>query len=80
TTVMEHSPYARSVTSGAYNFVRWLGAAFAPLCSGLLSEALGMKMPFIVASIICLAGMGLLFIKLKPAHFTLQQSTSIKSE
>lgn len=39
-----------------------------------------MKMPFIVASIICLAGMGLLFIKLKPAHFTLQQSTSIKSE
>ncbi|EKL0520050.1 multidrug efflux MFS transporter MdrL [Listeria monocytogenes] len=80
TTVMEHSPYARSVTSGAYNFVRWLGAAFAPLCSGLLSEALGMKMPFIVASVICLAGMGLLFIKLKPSHFTLQQSTSIESE
>ncbi|MBF2595454.1 MFS transporter, partial [Listeria welshimeri] len=67
-------------TSGAYNFVRWLGAAFAPLCSGLLSEAFGMKMPFIVASVICLAGMGLLFIKLKPAHFSLQNATSVKSE
>ncbi|WP_239255045.1 MFS transporter [Listeria ilorinensis] len=66
TTVMEHSPYERSVTSGAYNFVRWLGAAFAPLVSGLISEHFGMSWPFIVAAILCFAGMGLLFLKLQP--------------
>lgn len=68
TTVMEHSPYARSVTSGAYNFVRWLGAAFAPICSGLISEWFGSNMPFIVSAVICLVGMALLFITLKIPH------------
>ncbi|WP_099221248.1 MFS transporter [Listeria costaricensis] len=66
TTVMEHSPYERSVTSGAYNFVRWLGAAFAPIVSGLISEHFGMSWPFIVAAVLCFAGMGLLFLKLQP--------------
>ncbi len=28
--VMDISPYERSVTSGVYNFVRWLGGAIAP--------------------------------------------------
>ncbi|EUJ33222.1 multidrug resistance efflux transporter [Listeria floridensis FSL S10-1187] len=68
TTVMEHSPYARSVTSGAYNFVRWLGAAFAPLLSGLISEAFGASYPFIVAAVLAVFGMALLFLKIVPTH------------
>ncbi len=79
TTVMEHSPYARSVTSGAYNFVRWLGTySFYHFEFRDSVATLGINVPFIL--VYFLAGMGLLFIKLKPAHFTLQQSTSIKSE
>lgn len=76
TTVMEHSPYARSVTSGAYNFVRWLGAAFAPICSGLISEAFGFNIPFVVAAVICLVGMGLLFFTLKTPH-TSEDTTAV---
>lgn len=70
TTVMEHSPYTRSVTSGAYNFVRWLGAAFAPLVSGLISEMFGTSYPFIIAAILAVVGMALLFLKIIPEHQT----------
>ncbi|EUJ17799.1 major facilitator family multidrug-efflux transporter [Listeria aquatica FSL S10-1188] len=70
TTVMEHSPYTRSVTSGAYNFVRWLGAAFAPIVSGLISEMFGTSYPFIVAAILAVVGMALLFLKIIPEHQT----------
>ncbi|WP_163653220.1 MFS transporter [Listeria sp. PSOL-1] len=66
TTVMEHSPHERSITSGAYNFVRWLGAAFAPLMSGLISEMFGANIPFIVAAVLCIAAIALLFLKIKP--------------
>ena len=38
--VMEVSPYQRSITSGSYNFVRWMGAALAPLMSGIIGEAI----------------------------------------
>lgn len=69
TTVIEHSPYARSVTSGAYNFVRWLGAAFAPLCSGIISETLGTSYPFLIAAALAIIGMAILFLKVaQPAE------------
>ncbi|MEY9094715.1 MFS transporter [Paenibacillus sp. RC84] len=48
--VMEVSPFERSVTSGAYNFVRWLGAAIAPVLSGYIAHHLSAQLPFAVAA------------------------------
>jgi MFS transporter, ACDE family, multidrug resistance protein len=50
------SPYERSITSGAYNFVRWLGAAVAPVLSGLVGESVSLRFPFLLAGIIVLCG------------------------
>ncbi len=61
--IMEVSPYERGITSGAYNFVRWLGAAIAPVLSGILGHTLSQQLPFAVASIIILLGIGLITIK-----------------
>lgn len=56
TMAMEVSPYSRSISSGAYNFLRWSGAALAPILSGLIGERWGMTVPFFVAGAILLAG------------------------
>jgi ACDE family multidrug resistance protein len=48
---MEVSPYERGVTSGVYNFVRWLGAGVAPVLSGVL-HAISPTFPFGVAFIL----------------------------
>lgn len=58
--VMENSPYERSISSGAYNFLRWLGAAFAPVMSGLIGNSLSAHLPYLVAGV--LGAAALLFI------------------
>ncbi len=57
TVAMEVSPFARSISSGAYNFVRWAGAAVAPISAGYVGQNYGMNRPFWLAA-------GLLFIGL----------------
>ncbi len=52
--VMETSPYERGVTSGTYNFVRWLGAAIAPVLSGIIGHTISSKAPFMVAMALAL--------------------------
>lgn len=52
--VMETSPYERGVTSGMYNFVRWMGAAIAPVLSGVIGHAISAKAPFMVAMVLSL--------------------------
>ena len=44
--VMDISPYERSVTSGVYNFVRWLGGAIAPFYQGLSATLFHRKVRF----------------------------------
>ena len=44
--VMDISPYERSVTSGVYNFVRWLGGAIAPFYQGLSATLFHRKVHF----------------------------------
>ncbi len=56
TLAMEVSPYSRSISSGAYNFLRWSGAALAPVFSGLIGQRWGMTVPFFVAGAILLCG------------------------
>ena len=60
---METSPYERGITSGAYNFVRWLGAAIAPVLSGMLGNIFSAVIPFAVAGAITFIGIVLLLTK-----------------
>lgn len=63
TLAMEVSPYSRSISSGAYNFLRWSGAALAPVFSGILGQRFGMTVPFYVAGAILLLGLAFLFLR-----------------
>jgi len=57
------SPFTRSVSSGAYNFLRWLGAAIAPVLSGYLKDAYGLHVPFYVSAGVVLLGAVLLLAR-----------------
>ncbi len=63
TLAMEVSPYSRSISSGAYNFLRWSGAALAPLFSGLIGQHWGLTIPFFVSGGILLVGIIGLLLK-----------------
>lgn len=56
TLAMEVSPFARSISSGAYNFLRWSGAAVAPALSGWIGQRVGLTIPFFVAAAILTLG------------------------
>ncbi len=45
---MEISPFSRSVSSAAYNFLRWAGAAVAPVLAGFVGQTYGLSVPFFV--------------------------------
>ncbi|UFJ42596.1 MFS transporter [Brevibacillus humidisoli] len=60
--VMELSPYARGITSGVYNFVRWLGAAIAPLLSGVIGASLSPHAPYGVAALMALVGVWIMSV------------------
>ncbi|MGF9963927.1 MFS transporter [Bacillus rhizoplanae] len=54
--VMDISPYERAITSGVYNFVRWLGGAIAPILSGIIGHVVSPQSPFLVGGIVALVG------------------------
>ena len=58
---MEVSPFARSISSGAYNFLRWSGAAIAPALSGWIGQTVGMTIPFYIAAGVLLVGTVVLY-------------------
>ena len=61
TLAMEVSPFSRSISSGTYNFLRWAGAAIAPVMSGVIDQAFGPRIPFFVGSLMLLVGTLALF-------------------
>ena len=63
TLAMEVSSLPRSLASGAYNFLRWAGAAIAPALSGFIGQTFGMTVPFYIAAAIVLMGIVALLIK-----------------
>jgi predicted MFS family arabinose efflux permease len=70
THVMGNSPYERAITSGGYNFIRWLGAAIAPLLSGVLGESLSPQSPFLVAAILGFVAFLLIMIPVRKTEKT----------
>jgi ACDE family multidrug resistance protein len=65
TLAIEVSPFSRSISSGAYNFLRWAGAALAPVLSGLIAQAAGVRMPFAVAALILAVAAAVLALRRK---------------
>ena len=63
TLAIEVSPFSRSISSGTYNFLRWAGAAVAPVLSGLLAQAVAPQVPFAVATAMLLAAAVLLAVR-----------------
>ncbi len=63
TLAIEVSPFSRSISSGTYNFLRWAGAAVAPVLSGLLDKAFSPQLPFAVAAVILVAATVLLLVR-----------------
>lgn len=49
---VEVSPFTRSIAVGAYNFVRWGGAAIAPVLSGVLADRISPATPYLVGTIL----------------------------
>jgi MFS family permease len=47
---MEVSPATRSVASAGYNFLRWAGAAVAPVLAGYMAEHVSPRSPFVIAT------------------------------
>jgi ACDE family multidrug resistance protein len=63
--IMDISPYERSITSGAYNFLRWLGAAIAPVLSGVIGQTVSAKAPFGIAGVVVLLAFGFMLVPAK---------------
>ncbi|GGJ75872.1 MFS transporter [Deinococcus aquiradiocola] len=60
TLSVEVSSAPRATATSAYNFLRWAGAAFAPLASGLLAEHVTPDAPYLVGAallLVCAATM-----------------------
>lgn len=58
---IEVSPFSRSVSSASYNFLRWAGAAIAPIMAGYLGGLLGLSFPFfVVAPVVALSAVTLI--------------------
>ncbi len=76
TLAMEVSPFSRSISSGAYNFLRWSGAAVAPLISGLIGQRWGVTVPFYVAGAILLVGIAGLLTRGRVLTMALQANSS----
>jgi ACDE family multidrug resistance protein len=65
TLAMEVSPFSRSISSGTYNFLRWAGAAVAPVLSGAIATTLGPRVPFVVAAVVLAMGWVVLMVRSK---------------
>lgn len=62
TTYVMQLKFEKNIISGGYNFLRWIGAAFAPVLSGFIAGVFdNMHLPFLVASLLSIAAFVFLF-------------------
>lgn len=76
TAVMSISPVPRPVASATYGFVRFIGGGLAPFVAGLLAAAVSVHLPFWIAAVVVLGGIGLL----TTVHRDLEQADRAESE
>ncbi|RJE89705.1 MFS transporter [Paenibacillus sp. 1011MAR3C5] len=66
TAVMDAAPVARSTSSAAYSFLRFIGAAISPFMANKLAEHFNVHLPFFVGAGFVL--LSVLFIRLNRKH------------
>ncbi len=74
TLAMEISPFSRSISSGTYNFLRWAGAAIAPIFSGFMGPLFGMQVPFWIAAAILVIGFAALLASTRLFERSLEEN------
>ncbi|MDI3257324.1 MAG: MFS transporter [Kyrpidia sp.] len=57
TLAIEMSNAQRSIASGAYNFVRWMGAAIAPVVAGFAAEHWFNTAPYLISCVLVAIGL-----------------------
>ena len=65
---MEVSTVTRSVASAGYNFLRWAGAAVAPVLAGFLAVAISPRFPFLVATASVAASAAMIWTRRAHVH------------
>ncbi|WP_224424659.1 MFS transporter [Methanobrevibacter sp. TMH8] len=65
TVVMDGSPIDSSTTSSAYNFLRFIGSAIAPVLAGFLGETISPSTPFLVGFGFCILAIIFLFFNIR---------------
>ncbi|MHB1649462.1 MAG: hypothetical protein ACYCTX_03990, partial [Thermoplasmataceae archaeon] len=73
---MEVSPFSRSVSSAAYNFLRWAGAAIAPILAGFLGQMYGFSFPFFVVAPVIFVTSGALFFYAPKLRYSIEANYS----
>ncbi|MGH1564116.1 MFS transporter [Mumia sp. DW29H23] len=74
--VMTISPVERPIASAAYGFVRFIGGGLAPFFAGKLVERFDMHVPFYVAAVVVVIGIGIL----ATAHQALNAAEAAQAE
>jgi len=62
-SAMEVSDAPRAVASAGYNFVRWLGAAFAPVIASRLGDEVGVSVPYALGAACCVVAVAVLVVR-----------------
>jgi ACDE family multidrug resistance protein len=57
TMAMGISSHGRSVASGAFNSLRFIGGAFAPITAGYLGQQYGATVPFLLGAVVVVVGL-----------------------
>ena len=76
TLAMEVSPFPRSISSGAYNFLRWSGAAIAPALSGWIGQTTRMTVPFFISGGIVAIGILVLSVRGSSLQRAMQEQSA----
>jgi MFS transporter, ACDE family, multidrug resistance protein len=77
---MEVSTVTRSVASAGYNFLRWAGAAAAPVLSGFLAVAVSPRFPFLLAALSVAGSAALIWVRRAHVTHGLRHSSAAHAE
>ncbi|MGQ3723108.1 hypothetical protein [Natrialba aegyptia] len=75
TLAMEVSSHGRSVASRAFNSLRFIGGAFAPITAGYLGQQYGATAPCLLGALVVASGFIVLLIRFGFGGLRLTEST-----
>lgn len=80
TLAMEISSHGRSVASGAFNSLRFIGGAFVPIMAGYLGQHYGATVPFLLGAVAVIVGLIVLLGRFEEFRFSEPEPATGHSE